>query len=282
MSELLNEGKYDFNTMVYSHLVQANIAIVTNCPVSDELAIYVDVIYRIHPDDIFRGKQWYTRVLYNAYPPFRLNFVLDTHVFPCDKLAVKELFDRFNNTDVDISMGNRMNSPSMMGAAALFRAGKGSHFFWKAAYMHMRRHRCGDDQSGVINTLHNYRSSKKFKFRWLIFNWAFASHGVRGNGVFDGAGKCYRTSLVVTGPVRFIHGTPRECVMMNGAQNEYVHQARCYYKQGKCNTAMKGYAVAFSESQYKQFVKPYKAANLYWNRMRRYSSTSLFWPERRW
>ena len=254
----------------------------TNCEVPSELEQYIDVIYRIHDDDIPPGRQWKTRVLYNAYPPFRLNFVLDTHVFPCDKLAVKELFERFNDTNVDIAMGNRMNVPSMMGAAALFRAGKGSHFFWKAAFKHMRSRRCGDDQYGIIVSLRNYRYSKQFEFQWLSFNWAFASHGVREDGIFDGAGKCYRTSLVVTGPVRFIHGTPKECVMMNGEQNEYIHQPRCYFKQGKCNTAMNGYAVAFNESQFRHFVKPYKAANLHWNRMKKYSATSLFWPERRW
>ena len=66
-------------------------------------------------------------MLYNAYPPFRLNFVLDTHVWPCDQLAVKELFDLFDASDVDVSYGNRENRLYPMGAGALFRDSNESH-----------------------------------------------------------------------------------------------------------------------------------------------------------
>lgn len=68
--------------------------------------------YRIHDDDmpIMEGKQWYTRMLYNAYPPFRLNFVIDTHVFPCDRDSTIQLFSHFDHSQVDLSIGNRANT----------------------------------------------------------------------------------------------------------------------------------------------------------------------------
>ena len=243
----------------------------------------MDVVYRIHNSDIFSQNVWYTRVLYNAYPPFRLNFVLDTHVFPCDQLAVKELFDLFNATDVDISFGNRQNKRlAVMGAAALFRAGKGSHFFWKTAYHCMRTDRLIDDQNGMGAALSKYGTSGHFKFRWLSFNWAFASHGVLPNGMFKGSGKCYRTSLTVNGPVRFVHGKPEQCVVMNGVNREYVGIQRCYFAPRSCKTGMKKEGVALNLTQFKAFVYPYKEANLHWNVFKEYSPTDIFWPERQW
>ena len=76
-----------------------------------QLNDYIDVIYRIHEDDvpIMKGKQWYTRMLYNAYPPFRLNFVIDTHVYPCDRDSTIQLFSQFDKSQVDLSVGNRVN-----------------------------------------------------------------------------------------------------------------------------------------------------------------------------
>ena len=242
--------------------------------------MYIDVVYRIHHDDVPPGTQWRTRVLYNAYPPFRLNFVLDTHVFPCDKLAVKELFDQFDKTDVDISFGNRQNKQvTVMGAAALFRAGKGSHFFWKAAYNYMKSVRFADDQNGMGAALKHLKNNR-FTFRWLSFNWAFASHGVLSNGVFKGSGKCYRASLPVNGPVRFIHGSPGECILMNGVHNELINQQRCYFTIGTCLTTMNRTTVALNESQFIEYTYPAKAANLHWDEFREYSPTDIFWPDR--
>ena len=240
----------------------------------------MDVIYRIHHDDVPSGRQWKTRVLYNAYPPFRLNFVLDTHVFPCDKLAVKELFDRFNNSDVDISFGNRQNKRrTVMGAAALFKAGPRSHYFWKAAYQYMKSVHNADDQAGMSAALRHLKNNQ-FTFRWLSFNWAFASHGVLESGRFKGSGRCYRSSVTVNGPVRFIHGSPRECILMNGAQNEYIDHQRCYFTPGTCQTTMNRTAIALTESQFIEYTYPAKAANLYWEEFSRYPSRDIFWPER--
>ena len=244
--------------------------------------MYIDVVYRIHHDDVPPGRQWRTRVLYNAYPPFRLNFVLDTHVFPCDKLAVKELFDQFDKTDVDISFGNRQNKQvTVMGAAALFRAGKGSHFFWKAAYNYMKSVRFADDQNGMGAALKHLKNNR-FTFRWLSFNWAFASHGVLSNGVFKGSGKCYRSSVPVNGPVRFIHGNPGQCVLMNGVHHELINKQRCYFSPRNCKTSMKKEAVALNETQFEQFTSPAKAANLHWKVFNTYSPTDIFWPDRHW
>ena len=242
----------------------------------------VDVIYKVHPLDDFPGRQWYTRVLYNAYPPFRLNFVLDTHVFPCDKLAIKELFNRFNETNVDISFGNRMNIRSVMGVATLFRAGPGSHYFWKNAFLWMQQRKNGDDQAGIQVTLRYHRDKNRFTFRWLSFNWLYASHGVLENGEFAGYGKCYRTSLTVNGPVRFVHGRSAECSFINGRNNSLIHRQRCCFIPRLCSTNNKNSAIAFSEDQLEDFVKPYSVAQLHWNESRDYHPTDIFWPDRQW
>ena len=254
----------------------------TNCQVPLELEGYVDVIYYIHASDVYPGSQWYTRVLYNAYPPFRLNFVLDTHVWPCDQLAAKELFDQVDASDVDISFGNRRNSHrSVMGAAALFRSNPATYFFWRHAYLYMRKHRISDDQNGMLHVLDRYEKKHIFKFRWLSFNWAFASHGVKANGVFRGSGHCYRVSLPVNGPVRFIHGEPTECELINGPHREFINRQRCYFCPSKCATKGRKITVAFNETQLKELTSPMPAANLHWSMFAEYSRTDIFWPERK-
>lgn len=192
---------------------------------------------------------------------------------------MKELFERFNATDVDISFGNRQNKRlAVMGAAALFRAGKGSHFFWKTAYQFMRRFKTEDDQRCMKTTL--AVSHGGFKFRWLSFNWAFASHGVLPSGVFRGSGRCYRVSLPVNGPVRFIHGSPEQCKLINGANGEHAFKQRCYFAPSECSTTMRNFTIAFGETQLREFTSPLPSPNLYWDMFGGFSPTSLFWPDR--
>lgn len=242
----------------------------------------MDVIYVIHPLDDFPGRQWYTRVLYNAYPPFRLNFVLDTHVYPCDKNAVRELFQRFNQSEVDISFGNRMTINSVMGAAVLFRAGPGSFYFWKTAFQWMVKRKNGDDQAGISVTLRYHRHLNKFSFRWLSFNWVYASNGVLENGELAGHGRCYRTSLPVNGPVRFVHGGSAECVHLNGKNNSLAYRQRCSFMPRLCATKHQKYAIVFSEEQLADFTHPYPATQLNWNKSRHFHPTDLFWPDQGW
>ena len=145
----------------------------------------------------------------------------------------------------------------------------------------MRRIRNADDQGGMMYVLKKYEHRNIFKFRWLSFNWVFCSHGVLHTGRFRGSGRCYRVSLPVNGPVRFIHGSAEQCNLMNGPKRELVNRQRCYFSPGYCNTRGKRLTVAFNESQLKEFTSPYPAPSLHWSMFAEYSKTDIFWPERR-
>lgn len=253
----------------------------TNYPISYQFRHVIDILYPIHEKDVFQGRQWKTRVLYNAYPPFALNFVIDTHIFPCDKYAMSELFERFNKTDVDVSFGNRMNHrDSVMGGGALFRSNNASHFFWKNVFRAMVTKDLIDDQNGMAYVLKAYGKRERFKFEWLSFNWLFATHGVNENGQFKGAGKCYRTSLPVNGPVRFLHGVPEQCTIINGENGKHTRRVRAWFEPGVCKTKETSTQVAFSEEEYKAMIHPSNVSELYWGMFSKFPRNELFWPER--
>ena len=229
---------------------------------------------------IMEGKQWYTRMLYNAYPPFRLNFVIDTHVFPCDRDSTIQLFSHFDHSQVDLSIGNRANTRnSIMGAGILFRSNPKTKAFWISVYQKMRELKNADDQVGIYHTLFN-KDPPNLSFRLLSFNWLYASHGVNEKGVFNGGSGCYRTSLPVNGKVHFIHGSPGECEILNGKNGELENRQRCYFKSGTCNTTQTGTTLAFSEQQFIGFIHPYQPPNLYWKMFESFPNQSIFWPER--
>ena len=250
----------------------------TNCQVPLELEGYVDVIYYIHASDVYPGSQWFTRMLYNAYPPFRLNFVLDTHVWPCDQLAAKELFDQFDASDVDVSYGNRENRLYPMGAGALFRDSNESHLLWLSIYKWLRSINYGEDQAGMLDAWNNYIPRHNVKFKWLSFNWMYATHGISEKGMFSGPSRCYRSSLVVTGPVRFIHGDPSQCDVINGQNREYIWRPRVMFWSGVCNTTGVGRFAVFSESELRDAVNPFVIPDLRWSTFAGYNKTDLFWP----
>lgn len=219
-------------------------------------------------------------MLYNAYPPFRLNFVIDTHVYPCDRESTIELFSQFDKSQVDLSVGNRVNRRGcIMGAGILFRSNPKTKAFWIEVYQTMRRLNNPDDQGGIYRVLFN-KNPPNLSFRWLSFNWCYASHGINEKGVFEGSGRCYRSSLPVNGKVHFIHGSPGECEIMNGKNGELENRQRCYFSSGMCNTTQKGTTVAFNEEQFNRFVSPYQPPNLYWKMFESFPNQSIFWPER--
>ena len=238
----------------------------------------VDVIYQIDDADVFPGSQWFTRMLYNAYPPFRLNFVLDTHVWPCDSMAVKELFEKFDASGVDVSYGNRENRLYPMGAGALFRDSEASHDMWLYIYRWMRSINYGEDQAGMLAAWNDYVPKHEVNFKWLSFNWMYATHGISEKGMFSGPSKCYRSSLVVTGPVRFIHGDPEQCDIINGQNQEYAWRPRVMFWSGNCKTHGNGRYAVFSEKELRDAVTPYAIPNLKWTIFARYNATDLFWP----
>ena len=238
---------------------------------------YITVIVPVHPNDlIHRKNQWYTRVLYNAYLPFYYSYILDTHVFPCYNNSYSEIFRLFKESNVDISISKRMNNhKSVSGAAVLSKWGPRSGNFWVACAKHMLRTRRYDDQRAfqeVMARLHNTLS-----YRQLSSNWFYASHGITERGIFSGPGRCYRSSIVITGPIRWIHGSPTECPLMNGENNELAYTYRAYFICGKCRCNQRGPLVATSANQLKSYVGKPRIPQLLWNKDNYRNSDSLYW-----
>ena len=238
---------------------------------------YITVIVPVHPNDlIHRKNQWYTRVLYNAYLPFYYSYILDTHVFPCYNNSYSEIFRLFKESNVDISISNRINrGGAVSGAAVLSKWGPRSGNFWVACAKHMLRTRRYDDQRAFQEVMARLRNT--LTYRQLSSNWFYASHGITEKGIFSGPGRCYRSSIVITGPIRWIHGSPTECPLMNGKNNELAYKYRAYFICRKCECAKKGPLVATSANQLKSFAYPNIPPRLMWEKNPSHDSTSLFW-----
>ena len=258
----------------------AKIAVATNCDILASTANLIDVIIPIHSADVVKTdqKQWLTRVLYNAYLPFNYSFITDTHVYPCDNKSYSDIFDQFKKSNIDISYSCRVNrGPYASGGAVLSKWGKGSHQFWIRTYKHQEQKHIFDDQGPMSLTVKQYRN-KLFSFRWLSSNYFYASHGITEKGVFSGPARCYRSSIVVTGPLRWIHGSPNECEIMNGKDRELINKPRAWFLSGMCNTTAKGIKVITSDAEMKKAVYPYEAPKLEWNvDYRKRPSYDLFW-----
>ena len=258
----------------------AKIAVITNCDIPASTAKLIDVIVPVHNNDIVKtnNKQWQTRMLYNAYLPFNYSFITDTHVFPCDNKAYADIFDQFKASNIDISFSNRVNGkPYAFGAAVLSKWGKRSFEFWTRTYQLQIRKHIFDDQ-GPMSTIMKEYQKKLFSFRWLSSNYVYASHGIAEKGAFKGSSHCYRSSIVVTGPIRWIHGWPDECEKMNGKNNELVNKPRAWFSSGKCKTTVKGTKVVLSRSELMNAAFPYEAPKLEWdvNYLEK-PSRELFW-----
>ena len=257
----------------------AHIALVTNCNVPTKTASLLSVIVPVHSKDLVRKrKQWYTRMLYNGYLPFRYSFIVDTHVFPCDPNAYRDLFALFKNSSVDIAISNRMNTFSFSGGGVLSRSGPRSFRFWKNIAFSMVREQSYDDQGGIRDELR--KKHRVYSFRMLSSNFFFATHGINSQGTFLGEGRCYRSSVVVTGPVRWIHGNAEHCQTMNGKNYEYAFRHRAFFKQGRCKTAVEGPTVVFSREQLAQYVSPMKPPRLNWANDTKRPATELFWSNK--
>lgn len=170
-----------------------------------------------------------------------------------------------------------MNIPDrILGGAVLSKWGEGSWEFWKRSYEVMIEKGLVDDQE-AMRIVRNTEWSQKYSWKLLSNNWVFASHGIDNHGVFDGAGRCYRSSVIVTGPVRWIHGSPDECSLMNGHHYEYASFPRVYYMKGECHGILEGTTVLFSEKEVKEAVQPYSAPTLNWKDSCRKDKLSLCW-----
>lgn len=237
-------------------------------------AQYLSVIVPVHQKDLIKlKKQWYTRVLYNAYLPFHYSYILDTHVFPCYNNSYSELFRQFKSSNVDISISNRMNIKSIAGGAVLSKWGPRSHAFWLNNVRAMRKSNCYDDQSSLQKVL---KKRNGYTFRMLSSNWFFASHGITQQGVFEGNGKCYRSSIVVNGPVHWAHGNPNDCLVMNGVNDEFTLMDRVYFRCKRCKCKREGAVAITSARELQMTVHPNRAPSLKWNNTK-HSRTSIFW-----
>ncbi|KAK8828881.1 hypothetical protein WA538_000884 [Blastocystis sp. DL] len=260
---------------------QTKVAIVTNLEAPQKLLDTVDILYQINEKDEDRhcGKQWRTRALYNAYPPFNISFVVDAQVYPCDAAAPNEILDLFDKSGVDLSMGNRKTRPgNIMGAGALIRASERMRQFWIETFKLMVRAHVTDDQWAIMSTRNRKGKQLNVSFRSLSFNWLFASHGVDNKGNFFGNGVCFRVSIPVTGRVRFANDNTYYCTFMNGKHNEYIHKTRAFYESRHCQTNGRGLRLAFSETEMTNLTSPYSSPPLQWEVFRNYSKTDLFWP----
>ena len=114
-------------------------------------------------------------------------------------------------------------------------------------------------------------------YRQLSSNWFYASHGITDKGIFRGPGRCYRSSIVVTGPIRWIHGSPTECPLMNGQNNELAYKYRAYFICHKCECAQKGPLVATSAKQLQSYVGRHNIPKLLWEKDKYRDSDSLYW-----
>ena len=255
--------------------MQANIALITNCNVPLSTAQYLSVIVPVAPEDVVdtSEKQWLTRVLYNAYLPFNYSYILDTHVFPCYNDSYSRIFSLFKESDADVSASCRVGGVLLLsGGAVLSKWGEASHEYWKSVYKWMLERMWFDDQRPMLI----YSKNTSFwKYRWLSSNWFFANHGINENGIFSGPSRCYRSSVIVTGPVMWIHGGPGECALMNGQNNSNAYKKRVYFLSGECEMKKNGPMVVFTKEHLDELVSPQKSPLLDWNITR--DATSLFW-----
>ena len=244
-----------------------------------------DIIYYIHEIDLDQYThpslgQFATRMLYNAYPVFRLNYVLDTHVYPCDESAVDDIFNLFDKTYVDIAISSRIPRKYVMGGGVLFKANNNTHEFWKLVYQRMREIPTHCDQRGIMDILNRSSNKTVINFKWLSSNWYYASHGISQNGEFQGPARCYRSSIPVNGMVRFIHGHARECDLMNGFNNSLINTQRAWFQPGLCNTTRKEVGIARSENELKNFIgNNISLPKMNWKKYSQAPSKELLWPD---
>lgn len=258
----------------------AKIALVTNCDVDLSTARLVDIIQPIHERDLVKasGKQFVTRMLYNAYLPFEYSFITDTHVYPCDKKSYADILSNFRQSNIDISYSARVNGyPYAFGAAALSKWGNGSFGFWVRVHKEQVKLHNYDDQGPMTGIMRKFRN-KLFTFKWLSSNYIYAAHGINNLGRFSGPGKCFRSSIVVTGPIRWVHGSLEECEIMNGKNREYIEMPRVWFSSGTCNTTFRGRTVFYREEDYKKAIYPCKVPSQDWKPdFKKKPSYGLFW-----
>lgn len=243
----------------------------------------VDVIIPIHPSDLFNiGRtQFTTRSIYNAFPPFNYSLVFDISAIWCSPQDPDEVFEKFKQSSIDLSFTTRkLNEWHMSGFAVLYRANRATFQFWKDVVkktLQMRLHI--DDQYPIQAVTRTAIRTRRLRFSWASNNMFFASHGVDKKGKFVGGARCYRSSVLINGRVRFMHfGIDYHCRLMNGRNNEYSNRTRAFFGRGNCkyNTTNKDQMV-FSQAHMNSLVAPFSAPKFDWTLLEKEDPDSLFW-----
>ena len=252
----------------------------TNCDLKLELFRLLDVVVPVHPNDILRttSSQFLTRVLYNMEPPFTVSLVMDAHVLFCSPQDAEEAFDLFERSDVELSYSTRLlNAWVTSGFAVFTRRTDMTKRYWAEVTKQMNGEElAGDDQHPMHRTTLRMRE-EGLKFRWLSNNWFFAMHGANEMGEFLGTANCYRTSVLVNGRVRFIHGGENQCVLMNGNNNQYTTKVRTVYNPGKCTETYRHSKLVMSQEEFQRAADPYAAPFFNWHLLDNEDPDSLFW-----
>ena len=198
-------------------------------------------------------------------------------MFPCYSTSYSSLFRRFSESRVDIAASNReAGRVHVSGGGILSKWGSPSRVFWNSVYARMVATRGVDDQSPILFTARR-KWHIPWKFRWLSSNWFYASHAITESGHFLGSASCYRSSVVVTGPVQWIHGHPYECGVVNGKQDENAYRMRAFFARKRCVCKEQGPMMVFSAKEMKEATRPFVPPPLNWKNDSTRPSDSLFW-----
>ena len=257
-------------------------ALVTNCDLSLELFQLLDVIVPIHPADILRSAspQFQTRMLYNIDPPFAISLVMDAHVLFCQSGDLEEAFQLFRESDVELAYSTRiLDGWVTSGCAAFFRRSPATRVFWERVTRAMNDETTAGDDQYFMNVIANeMRGRGEIRFRWLSNNFFFATHGVDPQGKFVAKADCYRSSVLVSGRVRFIHGRENQCVLINGSSNQYITRTRTVYIPGtQCEGTYDHSKLVFSQEEFQSLVGTNTAPAFDWNLLQNEDPNGLFW-----
>ena len=247
-----------------------------------DLFTLLDVVVPIHPNDVMHINkvQFQTRVLYNADPPFNVSLVMDAHVLFCNNDDLETAFNLFQASDTDLAYSSRiLNQWVTSGFAVMYRRNPTTQKYWREVTRRMNdKFSALDDQYHMNGVTKVMRESGELKFRWLSNNWFFATHGVNQQGIFAGKSNCYRSSVLVNGRIRFIHGGENQCILLNGNNNQYGSRTRTVYIPGtECEGIYTHSKLVSSQSEFDSLVGGYRAPNFDWNLLDNEDPESLFW-----
>ena len=244
----------------------------------------VDFLIPISPDDLLpdlKSTQFTTRMIYNRFPPFLYTLVLDAHTCWCSPQDGEEVFTLFKASDVDLAFSTRvLNKWTTSGFAVIYKYNQATFDYWtRIVQDNMRTGFHSDDQFPMREIAKKMVEENALKFRWLSNNWFFAPHGVTEKGEFFGEGDCYRSSVLINGRVRFIHGGgDRECLLANGEDMKDATKLRVHFSPDKCSFSHPAEPqMVFSQEQMESLVSPYKAPPIDWHLLDGEDPDALFW-----